>query len=108
MSCNARWQSTIASIFAAISLSFASQAMAAPPVPLLEKGGAGVDWWFVFKFNAKPPFLSCANNAQRKCIFGGKKQNYPTFSQQFLFASNDDPKLKEGVGCLGDNVTDPV
>src|ERR1700682_3615550 len=56
------------------------------PTPLLEAGHP-VDWWFVFKFNAKS-FPGCGGSAdeRRECLFGGEAQNY-TFGQQFVYAS---------------------
>ena len=75
------------------------------PVPLLGKGQA-VDWWFVFKFNAATG-PECGG-AQRTCPFGGMVQPYPKFSQQFAYASSENPMLQKAGGCLGDTTTDPV
>jgi hypothetical protein len=75
------------------------------PLPLLEKGHP-VDWWFVFKFNSKF-FPGCGANEQRECPFGGNIQNY-TFSQQFVYASNETPHLQKGGGCVGETTTDPL
>ena len=52
----------------------------------MEKGHP-VDWWFVFKFNAKS-FPGCGDNGSRACPFGGTVQTYP-FGQQYLYASSD-------------------
>lgn len=76
------------------------------PAPLLTKGHP-VNWWFAFKFNSKV-FPGCAAGAVRSCITGGSVQNYKNFSQQFAFASSEDPALKDGSGCVGDTTTDPV
>lgn len=76
------------------------------PAPLLH-GGKPVTWWFVFKFNAAS-FPSCGDNTQRACIFGGTVQNYKAFSQQFAYASSDQPTLQQGSGCVGDTEADPV
>jgi hypothetical protein len=77
------------------------------PSPLFNKGHS-VDWWFVFKFNAKS-FPGCGQNMDRVCAFGGEAQKYKaSFSQQFVFASSENPTLKKGDGCVGDNVTDPL
>jgi hypothetical protein len=77
-----------------------------PPVPLL-KQGQPVDWWFVFKFNAKSS-PNCGGDAQRSCSFGGTVQPYKNFSQQFAYASSMDHKLQQGGGCVGDTTADPV
>lgn len=76
------------------------------PTPLL-KFGQPVDWWFMFKLNSAI-FPGCTGNAQRVCIFGGKVQPYPHFGQQFVYASSDDHALKQGKGCAGDSVQDPL
>lgn len=77
------------------------------PAPLLEKGHS-VDWWFVFKFNAAA-FPGCGGDAQRACIFGGDVQEYQgKFSQQFVYASSENPELQQGSGCVGDTLKDPV
>ena len=77
------------------------------PVPVLEKGHA-VDWWFVFKFNSHA-FPKCGANQteQRTCPFGGQVQSY-TYSQQFVYASSDDPSLQKGSVCVGETTTDPL
>jgi hypothetical protein len=76
------------------------------PGPLLAKGHP-VDWWFVFKFNSAS-FPKCGGTAVRSCSFGGDVQNYPTFSQQFVFASSESHTLQQGNDCLGDTTDDPV
>ena len=76
-----------------------------PPVPLLRKGHP-VDWWFVFKFNAAS-FPGCAG-ATRTCSFGGQVQDFTSFSQQFVYASNENPVLQQGNGCCGSTTDDPV
>lgn len=75
------------------------------PVPLLGNG-QHVDWWFAFKFNAKS-FPECGG-FQRECPFGGTVQSYSSYSQQFAVASSADGTLREGFGCVGDTVGDPV
>lgn len=107
MTGNSHRGSTSAAVCFAFSLLLTGYASAQPPVPLLEKGTAGVDWWFVFKFNASS-FPFCAADAKRHCIFGGAIQKYGRFSQQFVYATERAPKLKTGDGCLGDTVSDPV
>ena len=77
------------------------------PGPLLAKGHP-VDWWFVFKFNGSA-FPGCGDNAQRVCLFGGTVQNYSGgYSQQFVYASSENPSLQQGSGCVGDTINDPV
>jgi hypothetical protein len=77
------------------------------PSPLLEKGHP-VDWWFVFKFNAAS-FPGCGADAQRDCLFGGDVEDYSgKYSQQFIYASSENPSLQKGSGCAGDTLKDPV
>ena len=81
-------------------------APASSPNPLLTSTQA-VDWWFVFKLNAES-FPSCGGSIQRACTFGGKVQPYHEFGQQFAYASSADHTLRQGEGCVGDTVTDPL
>lgn len=77
------------------------------PTPLLEKGHP-VDWWFVFKFNAKSfPGCGGSDNEQQACSFGGDVQHYTT-GQQFVYASSEAQNLKKGDGCVGGTTTDPL
>jgi hypothetical protein len=81
-----------------------------PPVPLLA-AGRQVNWWFVFKLNAKE-FPGCgAAVEQRACAFDGGRLP-PKFSegygQQFVYASSADSTLKQGSGCAGETATDPL
>ena len=76
------------------------------PTPLLSNGSP-VDWFFVFKFNTAS-FPECSGGDQRVCLFGGTKQDYGKFSQQFAYASNTSPTLQDGGVCVGDTTTDPV
>lgn len=78
-----------------------------PPVPLLQKGQDPVEWWFVFKFNAKA-FPGCGGNAKRQCIFGGDVQDYPMFGQQFVYGTNGTALKKRTGSCVGDSTKDPV
>ncbi|SRR5260221_8332976 len=89
-------------LLALVTLSSSAHAQS----PMLAKGQA-VDWWFVFKFNAKS-FPNCSGNAQRACLFGGSVQQYKAFSQQFVYASSKFPKLQQGSGCAGGSVSDPI
>lgn len=92
-----------------------SVAPAAPssggPLPLLSQGHP-VDWWFVFKLNAKA-FPGCGAGAERACPFGGEVRGGAdgasyTFGQQYVYASSESKKLQQGPGCVGDTGTDPV
>jgi Deoxyribonuclease II len=75
----------------------------AAPYPMLQKGHP-VDWWFVFKFNAKA-FPGCGTVENRACPFGGDVQSYPSFGQQFAYASSETPVLQPGTGCAGAQVS---
>lgn len=77
----------------------------AAPAPLVQDGKP-VDWWFVFKFNAKS-FPQCPAGAQMQCPFGGKEQSY-TRGQTFAFASNAQPQLAMGSTCVGETGADPL
>jgi hypothetical protein len=86
------------------------QQMAVPdataPQPMLA-AGQPVDWWFVFKFNAKA-FPGCGAAASRSCAFGGTVKNY-AFGQQYVYASSQHPALQQGSGgCVGDTAADPL
>jgi hypothetical protein len=94
-------------------LATVQHAFAEPPVPLLSPGQK-VNWWFVFKLNAKV-FPACgAATVVRACPFGGTpKLKTATgtpyrFGQQFAFASNNNATLRQGSDCLGDTTSDPV
>lgn len=67
-----------------------------------------VDWWFVFKLNAKT-FPGCGGGAQaRTCPFGGKRQPYTKFGQQYVYASSAEKTLKKGSECAGETDVDPI
>lgn len=76
--------------------------------PMLDNGRP-VNWWFVFKFNAAT-FPGCGESAEktRQCPFGGTPQDYSSFSQQFVYASSENPTLQQGTGCVGTSELDPV
>ncbi len=93
-------------IVASVSVGQALAADPAAPTPLLKKGEA-VDWWFVFKFNTAS-FPGCSGGAQRKCPFGGEVQDYTSFGQQYVYASNKDQRLQKGSDCAGDTTADPI
>jgi len=95
-------------LLAALAFALVSPAVAqdaAAPAPLL-KSGRAVDWWFVFKFNTAS-YPECGG-AERTCLFGGTVQPYTSFGQQFAFASSADGTLRQGSGCVGDTISDPV
>lgn len=78
-------------------------------MPLLSKGGAPVDWWFAFKFNAQNSFAGCgADTGKRVCTFGGNVQAKDKFGQQFAFASSSGNALSQGKGCVGATTNDPI
>jgi Deoxyribonuclease II len=81
-------------------------APASGPTPLLTTTQA-VDWWFAFKLNAES-FPNCGGTIQRACTFGGKVQPYRESGQQFAYASSADHTLRQGNGCIGDTVDDPL
>jgi len=76
------------------------------PVPL-PKAGHPVDWWFVFKLNAKA-FPGGGEGVTRVCPFGGAAQSYKEFGQQFVYASSENPELQPGGGCAGETTADPL
>ncbi|HKF46454.1 MAG TPA: deoxyribonuclease II family protein [Terracidiphilus sp.] len=92
------------------------------PSPLLSKGH-GVDWWFVFKFNAIT--FPRPSDSKPTCMFGGHPggqprakdfgkssgkpfKRYTKIGQDFVFASNEQPSLQKGDGYLGDSTDDPL
>jgi hypothetical protein len=72
----------------------------------LAQKGQPVDWMFAFKFNAQS-FPGCTEDGATppvgsKGIFGGSVNGYPHgHSQQYVFATNANPALVKGTGCLG-------
>lgn len=80
------------------------------PAPLA-KPGHPVDWLFIFKFNAAT-FPGCSENRGSPIgspgIFGGTVQNYHSQSQQYVYATSEQPTLTAGTGCLGATTTDPL
>jgi len=85
-----------------------------PPKPMAGTGQP-VDWMFAFKFNAQS-FPGCTEDGSvpptgSKGIFGGVTQAYPHgHSQQYVFATNANPALVKGTGCLGatPSLSDPL
>jgi len=77
------------------------------PVPMISKEHP-VNWWFVFKFNAKAfPGCGTPDQDQRACPFGGEVQSNQ-YGQQYVYATSDNPVLTKGGGCVGDTTNDPV
>ena len=98
-------------VLLSILIGIAGEASAADaPAPLLEQGRP-VDWWFVFKFNGSA-FPACGSKTElRVCLFdkGQRPTKYQAgYSQQFVYASSEDPKLIKGSGCAGDSIRDPL
>lgn len=83
-----------------------ADAQSVAPTPLLAKGRP-VDWWFVFKLNARA-FPGCGAGEQRTCPFGGTIRPYKSFGQQFAYASSENSSLQKGNGCAGDTPNDPL
>lgn len=94
-------------VFFAIPGSHILAQTAVAPTLLLEKGHA-VDWWFVFKFNAKS-FPGCGDGDadHRTCPFGGDVQDY-VLGQQYVYASSEAQALRKGGGCVGATKADPL
>jgi len=93
----------------AIPVAFATDSA---PVPLL-KDGHPVDWWFVFKLNGSDfPGCTASGDDQRTCTFDKNRKpptkKYSPIGQRFIYASSEDPELKEGAGCTGETATDPL
>jgi hypothetical protein len=95
----------VVSIFVVTGNVYPSQAADAP-VPLLAAGKPAT-WWVVFKFNAGA-FPGCGGTISRACTFGGTVKNYPSFGEQFAFASDQHSSLQKGAGCNGETTADPL
>ncbi len=77
------------------------------PYPMIQKGHP-VDWWFVFKLNSSV-FPGCGSGVDRACPFGGDVQPYKSgWGQQYVSANSEEPTLKQGAGCAGDTINDPI
>lgn len=81
----------------------AANVSADAPVPFPMRGHP-VDWWFAFKFNAAN-FPGCS--ATKTCPFGGDVKSYAS-SQQFVYATSEDPTLRMRTDCIGETTTDPL
>lgn len=109
-SANALARNTTSHVSSAVASSAGTEkaAIASGPHPLL-KDGTPVDWWFVFKLNAKIYPQCGAGAPARRCLFGGELQPYPMFGQQYLFASSASSTLeKSSPQCVGMTDSDPV
>lgn len=82
------------------------------PMPMAGKDQP-VDWFFAFKFNSAT-FPGCTDDGVTpqvgsEGIFGGTVQVYKNgHSQQYVFATSENPTLKKGEGCLGATLDDPL
>jgi hypothetical protein len=84
-----------------------SQNISSGPVPLLSNGNP-VDWWFVFKLNGYA-FPGCGSGGSGICLFGGTARPYTTpHGQQYIYASSQNPTLRQGSGCAGTSTSDPI
>lgn len=106
----AQWVKTVVASFILIACQMsapacAQNAPASAPSPLVN-AGKPVDWWFVFKFNAKA-FPGCSGGVQPSCEFKGVPSSKPT-SLQYVVASSVERTLNMGDGCLGNSDKDPV
>jgi hypothetical protein len=72
-----------------------------------------VDWFFAFKFNSGT-FPGCTDDGVTpvvgsKGIFGGTVDEYKNgHSQQYVFATSENPTLVKGSECLGGTLEDPL
>lgn len=82
------------------------------PVPMVGKNQP-VDWLFIFKFNSAS-FPGCTDDGTvpppgSQGIFGGTVEEYKDgHSQQYIYATDKNPILIKGEGCLGATLTDPL
>lgn len=77
------------------------------PAPMISENHP-VDWLFIFKFNAAS-FPECTGRKGTEGIFGGTFRDYgDRYSQQYVYASSENPKLQKGKGCIGTTLSDPL
>lgn len=77
------------------------------PTPMIKKNQPA-DWIFIFKFNAES-FPKGDRGSSKTGIFGGTFKSYDgKYSQQYVFASSENPKLKKGRGAIGTSLNDPL
>lgn len=82
-----------------------------PPTPLAGPGQP-VTWMFAYKFNAGS-FPGWDNGSTPKYgtpgIFSGHTEDYPEgLSQQYVFATSENPTLVKGKGPIGATFSDPL
>jgi hypothetical protein len=78
-----------------------------PPVPL-EAQGKPVQWWFAYKFSAQS-FPGNPSDETRGCPFGGAlRRDGSNFSQHYVYATRDNPVLRDGIGLIGTSAADPL
>ena len=82
-----------------------------PPTPMAGKDQP-VDWCFIYKFNGHS-FPGCDNGKSpppgTPGIFGGTFDDYREgHSQQYVFATSENPTLVKGTGCVGATLDDPL
>ena len=89
-----------------------SSAPLTAPTPMAGKNQP-VDWMFAFKFNAAS-FPGCTDDGTAPAvgtpgIFGGTVEEYKNgHSQQYVYATSNNPALVKGEGCLGATYDDPL
>jgi len=88
------------------SSALARQALSSSTPSPLSSADHPVNWWFVFKFNAKA-FPLCGAAQQETCPFGGTPSTRDV-GQQFVFATDDEGSLTKGATCLGQSADDPL
>lgn len=82
------------------------------PTPMAGKNQP-VDWMFAFKFNAAS-FPGCTDDGTTPAvgtagIFGGTVDEYKNgHSQQYVYATSENPALVKGDGCVGATYDDPL
>lgn len=82
------------------------------PSPMAGKNQP-VDWMLAFKFNAAS-FPGCTDDGVTPTvgstgIFGGVVEEYKSgHSQQYIYATSENPTLVKGQGCLGATFGDPL
>lgn len=89
-----------------LSAALARTALPSSAPSPLSSAGHPVNWWFVFKFNAKA-FPLCGTAQQESCPFGGTPSTRDV-GQQFVFATDNDNNLTKGSTCLGQSAEDPL
>ncbi|NOU17364.1 MAG: hypothetical protein HOO91_07395 [Bacteroidales bacterium] len=87
--------------------------MKTSPLSPLAGKNKPVNWFFAFKFNSES-YPGCTDEGKTppvgsKGIFGGTVQEYKNgHSQQYVFATDQNPTLVKGEGCIGATLDDPL